>query len=560
MRNFIKIKCVALLLMQTVIMLAVVPEKNKTEHNKLPIIADMVHNNPGESYYQTKFNDPMVLNSMGYNAKTFFIFLSPQLAVNWDKVDPDILPVGSPDRRWVEDKAKEIHTLYGQMKKNGLQVYCMTDLILFPKRLIEKYGMQETFNDPRNPKTQQYLRILIRQMFEQFPELDGIFVRIGETYLHDAPFHKGGIKDRTNAENTIIPLMDILRDEICVKLNKKLIFRSWLSFDTNLETYLKVNNAIEPHINLIISVKHCEGDFHRGNPFSKVLGVGRHKQLLEVQCAREYEGKGAYPNYVANGVINGFEEHAELRKQGKIASIKELSEKTDLLTGMWTWSRGGGWEGPYIQNELWPELNAYVLSHWAQDTKRSEKDIFKEFATDRLKLSPDDADKFHRIALLSEKVVLKGRRSTKYPEAVDTWWTRDEYISFPKLPNGKDSVLVILAEKDTAIQIWKDIVQLAGKIKFADKATASYVKVSSEYGLHLYQIYRSLFYLSALKNGAIPANQKDHWLSVYKEAWKQYEALKLKYPDCPTLYNKDEVRRPEKKYFADPADKIIKLF
>lgn len=525
--------------------------------NRLPIITDMVHNNPGEARYISKFNQPDFLKEMGYNGKVFFIFLSPQLAVNWDKIDPEIMPQGSPDRIWVDNLANEIHTLYGQIKKNGLQVYCMTDLILFPKRLIEKYGMQETFRDPRNPQTQKYLRILIHEMFEQFPELDGIYVRIGETYLHDAPYHKGGINDRTNAENTIIPLMSLLRDEICVKLNKKLVFRSWLSFDTNVDTYLKVNNAIEPHANLTISVKHCEGDFHRGNPFSKVLGIGRHKQLVEVQCAREYEGKGAYPNYIANGVINGFEEHAWLRKEGKIASIRELSEKSDLLTGMWTWSRGGGWEGPYIANELWPELNAYVLSQWAQDMQQSEKEIFNRFATQRMKLSAKDAEKFHELALLSEKAVLLGRRSLKFPAAVDTWWTRDEYISFPQLPKGKDSVSIILAEKDKAIKLWENIVRLSNQIQFADKATASYVKVSSEYGLHLYKIYRSLFYLSALKNGAIPADQKSYWLKTYKLAWTQYEALKKKYPDCPTLYNKDEVRRPEKKYFAEPADKII---
>ena len=66
---------------------------------------------------------------------------------------------------------------------------------------------------------------------------------------------------------------------------------------------------MEPHPNLCIVVKHCEGDFHRGNPFSQVLGIGRHPQLVEVQCQREYEGKGAYPNYIAHGVIEGFEEH-----------------------------------------------------------------------------------------------------------------------------------------------------------------------------------------------------------------------------------------------------------
>ena len=234
---------------------------NTYGQNRLSTIVDMVHNNPGEKPYQTKFNDPAVLKTLGYDSKTFFIFLSPQLAVNWDAVDPDIMPMGSEDRKWVDAKAAEIHQLYGQMKKQGMKVYCMSDLILFPKRLIAKYGMEQTFNDPQNPQTEKYLRILIDEMFRQFPELDGIFVRIGETYLHDAPFHKGGIKNQKNPDKTIIPLMSILRDEICVKLNKKLFFRTWLSFDTSVDDYLKVSNAIEPHENLTIAVKIAKAIF-----------------------------------------------------------------------------------------------------------------------------------------------------------------------------------------------------------------------------------------------------------------------------------------------------------
>jgi hypothetical protein len=104
--------------------------------------------------------------------------------------------------------------------------------------------------------------------------------------------------------------MNLLREEVCVRQGKQLLFRSWYSFCTDLGTYLAVSDGVEPHPNLLIVVKHCEGDFHRGNPFSKVLGQGRHRQLIEVQAQREYEGKGAYPNDIAHGLIDGFEEHA----------------------------------------------------------------------------------------------------------------------------------------------------------------------------------------------------------------------------------------------------------
>ncbi|MDP4187522.1 MAG: hypothetical protein Q8905_05720, partial [Bacteroidota bacterium] len=459
----------------------------------LPLILDMVHDNPGEKPYESQFNQPEVLKKMGYNGKVFSLFKSAQLAVDWSEVDPDIMPIGSPERQWVDKKAAQLDSLYSGIKNAGLQVYCMSDLILFPKRLIEKYGLHDVMGDPRNPQTEKYLRLLLDQMFTRFPQLDGIVVRIGETYLHDAPYHLGKITDKGDPEKCIIPLINILRDEVCVKLNKKVIFRTWWSFDTDIDTYMAVDKAVEPHDNLTIGIKHCEGDFHRGNPFSKVLGIGRHKQLVEVQCAREYEGKGAYPNYIAKGVIDGFEEHQSLREQGKAASIQDIY-KTGKLTGMWTWTRGGGWEGPYIQNELWCDLNAFVMAQWAKNPKETEESIFNRYTRERLGLSKTDAAKFRKLALLSADAVIRGRRSVAFYNDVHTLWTRDEYIGFPTIPAEPAKIKVILKEKNQSIVMWKEIVALADKIKFKDNKTGDFVKVTARYGFELYRIYRAVFY------------------------------------------------------------------
>ncbi|GAL79474.1 hypothetical protein JCM19274_1982 [Algibacter lectus] len=348
-----------------------------------PLILDMVHHNPGEAPYQSAYNDPAVIKEMGYNGKVYFLFESPALAINWESVDPDILPKGSEERQWVDAKAAQIKEMHARSKAQDMAIYAMSDLVLFPKRLIEKFGIENTFGDPNNALTEKFIRAQINEMFDQFPDLDGLVVRIGgETYLHDAPYHQGAIENKKSPEKTIIPLMKILKEEICEKRNKQLIFRTWIAFDKNIKDYLEVSDAIEPHDNLVISIKHCEGDFHRSNAFSKVIGQGRHRQIIEVQSAREYEGKGAYPNYIANGVIDGFEEHASMPKE-QINSISEFVEKRpDLYAGIWTWSRGGGWEGPYIKSEMWCDLNAWVMAQWGQNTNKSEEFIFNRYATD----------------------------------------------------------------------------------------------------------------------------------------------------------------------------------
>jgi len=509
----------------------------------LPYIMDMVHNNPGDAMYVSKFNDPTVISKMGFNSKSYFLFDSPMLAINWDALSPEVLPIGTPDRIWVENKAHRLDSMYNACKKNGIDVYAMSDLILFPKRLIEKYGIQKTFGNPQDSITEKLLRFQIHQMFTQFPQMDGIVVRIGETYLEDAPFHKGNIQNKDNADKCIIPLINILRDEICVKLNKKLIFRTWWAFDTDEKKYEYISEKIEPHSNLVISIKHCEGDFHRGNTFSKVLGLGRHPQLVEVQCAREYEGKGAFPNYIGRGVIDGFPEHLYRKEAGKIWNLTDLYA-TGKLQGIWTWSRGGGWEGPYPKSELWCELNAWVMAQWANNPTESEASIFNRYARNILKLSKKDALKFRKLALLSEEATLLGMRSATYPNDVFSMWVRDEYITFPTLPKDAKKAKIILEEKEKAVKLWDEIVELSKQIKFKDKSTKRVVLVTCEYGRQMYRIFNAVFQLASINAGYSLPNLTQNYISQYDNAWNVLKTLPKEYPaECPSLFSKNTIRR-----------------
>jgi hypothetical protein len=522
-------------------------------HSKNPLILDMVHHNPGEEPYQTVYNDPAVIKEMGYNGKVYFLFESPALAINWESVDKDILPKGSQERNWVDAKAMQIKKMHAECKAQDMAIYAMSDLVLFPKRLIQKYQIEDTFGDPNNPLTEKFIRAQINEMFDQFPDLDGLVVRIGETYLHDAPYHQGAIENKSNPEKTIIPLMQILREEICVKRDKQLIFRTWNAFDRDEKSYMKVNDAVEPHQNLIISIKQCEGDFHRARPFSKLIGQGRHRQIIEVQSAREYEGKGAYPNYIANGVIEGFEEHARMPEEA-INSIREFVEKRpDLYAGIWTWSRGGGWDGPYIKNEMWCDLNSWVMAQWGNNTSQSEKFIFNRYATERLKLKGDDVAKFRKLCLLSAEAVIRGRNTT-FNDISNVWWTRDQGIGWPAPAKDAIGQKRNLEQKDASIAKWKEIVKLAKSIHWNSKEERNHAIGSSEYGLRLYKIYRSLIYMSdAEAKGDIKEVQK--WIKVYDKAWKEYNKLPEKYPSAATLYT-----QKYKRHIANNAnDKVNEL-
>lgn len=514
----------------------------------LPLILDMVHHNPGDAKYDTQYNDPRVMKDMGYNGKVYFLFESPMLGTTWESVDPHILPKGTPDRAWVDAQAAAVRERLKACRQAGISTWAMSDLILFPKRLIKKYGIAKTFGNPNNPLIEKLLRAQINEVFDQFPNLDGLVTRIGETYLHDAPYHQGAIDHIEDAEKTIIPLMQILREEICVKRNKMLVFRTWRSFDEKLDTYEAVSAAIAPHPNLVFSVKHCEGDFHRANPFSKVIGAGRHPQIIEVQCAREYEGKGAYPNYVAHGVIEGFEEHAHMPAES-ISSIRQFAnQKAELYAGIWTWTRGGGWEGPYIKNELWPDLNAWVMAQWAKDPTQSEEVVFTRYALERLHLKLADVPTFRKLCLLSAEAVVRGRNTTHGDML--RFWTRDEGIGWPQLRKGHYDR--ILNQKDEAVAKWKTIVELAKSIEWADNKTRQHVISSCYYGLHLYEIYRAVVHVAvAEKRGDTTAIKK--WIQVYDQAWTRYNQLSKTYPMISTLYTQAYRQR----YHVSHADSEI---
>ena len=510
-------------------------------YSQLPYIMDMVHHNPGEVRFVTNYDKPEVLKDAGAKGKVFFLFDSGVLGVNWASFDSTAVPIGSADRTWIDTKAAAITKSYNEAKAAGLEVYCMSDLLLFPKKILEKYGMTTRFKDINDAMTQQLLREELRMMFQDFPQLDGIVVRIGETYMQDAPYHSGGINNKTSS-TVIIPLMQIMREEVCVKLNKKVFFRTWWSFDSDQNTYNAVSNGVEPHPNLIFSVKHCEGDFHRGNPFSKVLGTGRHKQLVEVQCAREYEGKGAYPNYIANGVIEGFEEYKNTMPTAPYTSLRQLHNNSPLFSGVWTWSKGGGWDGPYIQNDMWNELNTWVMLNWAKNPAKPEAELFNEYATTVLGLSGTSLLQFRMLALLSADAVVRGHRSTFAD--IDVWWTRDQYISAPpSIPTDATKKARVLSQKVEAVQLFERIIRLADSIQMPDPVNKKFMQVSARYGLYVHRIYETAFQLKYCSLDPQTSRAKiDSLLAAYDTVWAEYRKFGADNPECPTLYTEKAFR------------------
>ncbi|WP_157258289.1 hypothetical protein [Pedobacter ginsenosidimutans] len=570
---------------------------SQTGHAPLTYIMDMVHNNPGEEPYKTKYNDPLFMKANGFNGMVTHWFVN--CAITYDDYQKGLLPLGGQERKWITAKAAEIDRKLQACKKAGIQVYPFTDFIVFPKSVWDRFGKEirgpgtvegtggmaerSAKPDMQSRRTQELLRAQIDGIFKRFPDLGGLTLRFGETYLQDTPYHMGGGPIRNGKEgiDDQITMLNLLREEVCEKRNKKLFYRTWdfgYNFHTNPEYYLAVTNQVKPHPNLIFVIKYQQDDFHRMTPFNPTIGIGNHQQIVEAQSRMEAYGKGAHPYYTAKGVIDGW---PETKYEIAFGSHKFTGRENDrskprgirdmlgngLLSGVLTWSNGGGWDGPYTKSEIWTDLNTYVVSQWALHPDKTEEAIFNEFS-EKLGLRGYQADLFRQLNLLTIEGVRKGQLNSYASNQV--WWSRDQYFS----AKANEEVIAeiiekhkepeVLWEKSEASAIWRQIESLSNQITFPNAENQEAVRVSCTYGRIKFEVIEEMWRLMLeahkLKAKGKMDNDAIHRsIKHYDSLWAEWKNLKSKSKYCATLYTDLAFRNQRKGSIGELVDKLRKL-
>lgn len=544
-----------------------------SQGQSLEFIMDMVHNNPGEKPYETKYNDPEFLKKEGFTSSTPHWYIN--CLIDYNSFDKNVIGKNTEAQKWIKKQAAVVDIKLAACEKAGIDVYPFTDFILFPTAIWDKYSTsirridggqgsalggkgEAMIPDIQLEMTQNLLRAQVEGIFSRFPQLDGLVLRFGETYMFDTPHHKGGspIRKGKDGIKDHITFINILREEICVKRNKKLFYRTWdfgFNFHNNPEYYLAVTNAIETHPNLVFSIKYQQDDFLRMTPFNPTLGIGKHRQIVESQSRMEAYGKGAHPYYSAQGVINGWPETKFEFKGSRLSGnlnnpenprgVKDIL-KANLLCGVNTWSNGGGWQGPFTTNEIWTDLNTYIIANWAKNPKRSEEEIFYEF-TAKYQMTPMQADLFRRICLLSIEGVRKGQCNSFASN--NKWWSRDEFFSVADNKNVLEQITKenlqdkILAEKAEASAIWQQIEALSKQLTLNDAKTLEAIRVSCSYGRIKYELIEQMWVLMIENTNNIEPTKMDETtvkkaILRYDELWTEWRALKESSTECATLY------------------------
>ncbi len=246
----------------------------------------------------------------------------------------------------------------------GLEVFITTD-IMFWNNYIEK----ESRGNDRSVR--QLFAEAISRLFDTFPAISGVVVRIGETDGVEVNCQfksQMWIKTPEQCNRWLRELLPLFESA-----DKTLIFRTWglgaFSIGDliwNEQTERQIIAGIDSSA-LILSRKYGQADFFRYLDINERITTSSIRQIVEFQARREYEGFGEFPAYVG----------------WQYESIRTAIQNNPTVFGISVWAQTGGWSHfdrlTLLKNgSLWNELNL-VATVSLFTTEQTADEILDQF-------------------------------------------------------------------------------------------------------------------------------------------------------------------------------------
>lgn len=206
----------------------------------------------------------------------------------------------------------------------GLRVYLTSDVLPTTPAVSAGIG-----DDP--VELENYYRGLVVGILDDFPQLAGIILRIGESDGVDVDdpirthLHLRSPSATNHLLHTLLPAFE--------KRGKQLILRTWTVGAHRIGDLIWHSGTLAQTLQgidspaFIVSMKHGESDFFRYLPLNRAFFRVSQKKLIEFQARREYEGAGEYPSFIG-------------RDCERFA--RELANATNMA-GISVWCQTGGW-------------------------------------------------------------------------------------------------------------------------------------------------------------------------------------------------------------------------
>lgn len=432
--------------------------------------------NLGEPVVESRYHDPAELKALGYNSQVLFETTGLSGVPNPEAiVDVEI-------RRFVQQTIDGVTRKIESCQAAGLDVYLFYDVMALARDVVERNVLGLTCKSQPNmlcPASDAAFKLAFEgldAMIRRWPSIAGIVLRFGDTDAQRLPHLVGNDIysphcprcSQFGRADRVVHVLKQAYDTVVEKHNKRLIARAWNVRPNGMHDSAELVGRIVDRLpgsadddRLVLSFKFTQTDFWRYQPWNDAsLACGGRPIIYELQCQREFEGKGGVPNWQMPLWRNGYPETAE---KSLVHGLAEASREANVV-GVFAWVRGGGWGGPFVKDEAWIDANAYAVSRLADDMELDTAEVARDWVTDRLEITePQVVDVLVRILETSPEMVRQAfyigpfaqDKATAWHPAAD--WIQDDVLdaasAWRMVQRLKDDQLdEVVAEKESAVR------------------------------------------------------------------------------------------------------------
>ncbi len=400
--------------------------------------------NVGEPATDSRYDDPRELAALGYTGRVFYETTAMSGVARPDVLADDEL------RRWMDQQQHHLDGRIDAAVAAGLDVYVCYDALVLANEVAQRHlstltckGRPDTLC-PASDRTLDRCMDGLSAMLERWPQAAGVVLRFGDTDARRLPYLTGneiytphcprcsalGRADR------IVKVISAAYERVVERAGKRLIARAWNVRPNGMHDSADLARRVverlpgEPQDDrLVLSFKFTQTDFWRYQPWNpaSLACVGR-PVIYELQCQREFEGKGGLPNWQAGLWRDGCPEMRD--SPGAVGGLAEASSRVNFA-GVMAWVRGGGWGGPFVSDESWIDANAFAAPRLADEPTASPDAIGRAWATQRLGLSETgQVDAVCRVLDRSAELIRRSFYVESYARArPDAWHPSADWIN-----------------------------------------------------------------------------------------------------------------------------------
>jgi hypothetical protein len=406
---------------------------------KLATILD----NPGEPTAKTRYRDPNLLKQLGYNGLVLYETTGLSGLVGPDSVESGEL------RRWITKGYDHVRAITEQANEAGLDVYLTYDVLSLARSIVDDSpGRFVCKNRPGTlcPASEDTLNKSVEaldHLMRTFGDAAGVVLRIGDNDAGRLPYLVGNDLyaphcprcSQFGRADRIVSVLTRFYEMIVGTHNKRLIARAWNLRPNGMHDSVELCERIRDRLpgeetddRFVLSFKYTQTDFWRYQPWNQAsLCFGQRPIMYELQCQREFEGKGGIPNWQVPIWRDGDPAIQDEDQRGGLAKVTSKIN----FSGLWAWVRGGGWGGPFVANEDWIDANVYAVPRLAENPSMPCNQLAEEWVDKRVGVPKTKTKKaICDVLEASVQFILDGFYIGPYASnKADSWHPNADWIS-----------------------------------------------------------------------------------------------------------------------------------